>query len=250
MADEGGPPAAKDEPAAHSQPQPGRMEWFQDQKFGLFMHWGIYSELGCIESWPLVWADRSWSNPQLQTLDEMLAFRQKYFALNQKFNPAHFQPEDVGGHRQTRRDEIRDVHDQASRRVLHVRHETDRVQGHRSGLPVQPESAGEYRGRGVPGVSRRGFRHRLLLLQIRLAQPVLLEPGDDAAGPQSELRHGEGAGAVGQVRPVRARADRRAGHGLRPDRHPVAGRWPSSSAQSGHQHGPRGRHGPLRGSRS
>lgn len=93
MADEGVQPAAKDEPAAHSQPQPGRMEWFQDQKFGLFMHWGIYSELGCIESWPLVWADRSWSNPQIQTLEEMLAFRQKYFALNQKFNPAHFQPE-------------------------------------------------------------------------------------------------------------------------------------------------------------
>ena len=93
LAGEGGQPAAKDQPAAHSQPQPGRMEWFQDQKFGLFMHWGIYSELGCIESWPLVWADRSWSNPQLQTLDEMLAFRQKYFALNQKFNPANFQPE-------------------------------------------------------------------------------------------------------------------------------------------------------------
>jgi alpha-L-fucosidase len=32
--------------------------WFQDQKFGLFLHWGAYSQLGVIESWPLVWADR------------------------------------------------------------------------------------------------------------------------------------------------------------------------------------------------
>ena len=31
-----------------------RLDWFQDQKFGLFLHWGIYSQLGCIESWPLV----------------------------------------------------------------------------------------------------------------------------------------------------------------------------------------------------
>jgi alpha-L-fucosidase len=79
---------------AQAQPAPGRMDWFQDQKFGLFLHWGIYSELGCIESWPLVWADRKWSNPSLQSLDEMLAFRQQYFALNKKFNPTHFRPED------------------------------------------------------------------------------------------------------------------------------------------------------------
>lgn len=86
------PPAAAGNP--YAQPQPGRMEWFQDLKFGLFMHWGMYCELGCIESWPLVWADRSWSNPQIKTLDDMLAFRKKYFALNQQFNPANFRPED------------------------------------------------------------------------------------------------------------------------------------------------------------
>ena len=30
-----------------------RLEWFQDQKLGFMMHWGIYSQWGCIESWPL-----------------------------------------------------------------------------------------------------------------------------------------------------------------------------------------------------
>ena len=34
-----------------------RLEWFQDLKFGFFMHWGPYSQWGCIESWPLVPAD-------------------------------------------------------------------------------------------------------------------------------------------------------------------------------------------------
>ena len=79
--------------SADSGPPPDRLEWFQDMRFGLFMHWGIYSELGCIESWPLVWADRSWSNPSIKTLDEMLAFRKRYFALNRRFNPTHFSPE-------------------------------------------------------------------------------------------------------------------------------------------------------------
>jgi alpha-L-fucosidase len=70
-----------------------RLEWFQDQKFGLFLHWGAYSQLGCIESWPLVWADRNWSNPSIGTREEMAAFRQKYFALNKTFNPVRFDPD-------------------------------------------------------------------------------------------------------------------------------------------------------------
>jgi len=92
-ADEDPTPETDATPAENAKPTPERMEWFQDMKFGLFMHWGIYCELGCIESWPLVWADRSWSNPELQSLDEMLAFRKKYWALNRKFNPGSFQPE-------------------------------------------------------------------------------------------------------------------------------------------------------------
>ena len=69
-----------------------RLEWFQDLRFGLFMHWGAYSQMGCIESWPLVWADRKWSNPGIQTKEEMTAFRQRYFALNRTFNPVQFDP--------------------------------------------------------------------------------------------------------------------------------------------------------------
>lgn len=80
-------------PAQQSPLLQQRLEWFQDQKFGLFLHWGAYSQLGCIESWPLVWKDRSWSNPSIQTKEEMQAFRDKYFALNQTFNPTAFAPQ-------------------------------------------------------------------------------------------------------------------------------------------------------------
>ncbi|NUN03220.1 MAG: alpha-L-fucosidase, partial [Bryobacteraceae bacterium] len=69
-----------------------RLEWFQDQKFGLMLHWGAYSQMGVIESWPLVWADRKWSNPKISTREEMVEFRKRYFALPRTFNPTEFDP--------------------------------------------------------------------------------------------------------------------------------------------------------------
>jgi alpha-L-fucosidase len=69
-----------------------RLEWFQDQKFGLMLHWGPYSQMGVIESWPLVWADRKWSNPKIATREEMAEFRRRYFALGRAFDPAAFDP--------------------------------------------------------------------------------------------------------------------------------------------------------------
>ncbi|MBV6431063.1 MAG: hypothetical protein IANPNBLG_01185 [Bryobacteraceae bacterium] len=71
-----------------------RLEWFQDQRFGLFLHWGAYSQMGWFESWPLVWADRKWSNPSIQTREQMVEFRKTYFALNRTFNPTAFDPAD------------------------------------------------------------------------------------------------------------------------------------------------------------
>jgi lysophospholipase L1-like esterase len=69
-----------------------RLEWFQDLKFGFMMHWGAYSQMGCIESWPLVWADRKWGNPSIQTREEMTDFRKRYFALAGTFRPVAFDP--------------------------------------------------------------------------------------------------------------------------------------------------------------
>ena len=38
-----------------------KLEWFQDQKLALMMHWGPYSQLGVVESWALSDADAGWS---------------------------------------------------------------------------------------------------------------------------------------------------------------------------------------------
>ena len=73
-----------------------RLEWFQDLKFGLFMHWGPYCQWGCIESWPLVEAD-TWARPDdlkpwVERGKDLERFRRDYRALNRTFNPTQFDP--------------------------------------------------------------------------------------------------------------------------------------------------------------
>ncbi len=74
-----------------------RLEWFSDLKFGLFVHWGIYSVWGCCESWPLV-PDEPWARePQLPAWVEhgcnIETFQRAYRRLNEQFNPRAFDPD-------------------------------------------------------------------------------------------------------------------------------------------------------------
>jgi len=73
-----------------------RLEWFQDLKFGFMMHWGPYSQWGCIESWPLVEVDK-WARPDdlaawVERGKDIERFKRDYFALNRTFNPVKFDP--------------------------------------------------------------------------------------------------------------------------------------------------------------
>lgn len=74
-----------------------RMEWFKDQKFGLFMHWGIYSVWGICESWPLspedTWARSDSMKPWIERNMNLERFSSDYRTLNRKFNPVKFNPE-------------------------------------------------------------------------------------------------------------------------------------------------------------
>ncbi len=74
-----------------------RLEWFQDLKFGFMMHFGAYSQWGCIESWPLVEEDK-WARPDdlpawVQRGKDLKKFQQDYWALPKTFNPVHFDPD-------------------------------------------------------------------------------------------------------------------------------------------------------------
>ena len=70
-----------------------RLEWFQDQKLALMMHWGLYCQLGMVASWALSDKDADWSRHQVNWADGE-AFKEQYFSLNQSFNPVRFQPEE------------------------------------------------------------------------------------------------------------------------------------------------------------
>lgn len=71
-----------------------KLKWFQDQKLGLMMHWGPYSQLGIVESWALSDKDGDWSRDQIDWVDgDMELFKQQYVDLNKTFNPVRFMPE-------------------------------------------------------------------------------------------------------------------------------------------------------------
>lgn len=70
-----------------------RLEWFKDQKLGLMMHWGPYSQLGVVESWALSDKDAEWSRGGIDWEEDGEEFKRQYFGLNKTFNPIRFQPE-------------------------------------------------------------------------------------------------------------------------------------------------------------
>ena len=71
-----------------------KLEWFQDQKLALMIHWGIYCQLGMVASWALSDKDADWSRHQVNWTDDGENFKEQYYALNKSFNPIRFQPEE------------------------------------------------------------------------------------------------------------------------------------------------------------
>ncbi len=73
-----------------------RLEWFGEQKFGLLIHWGIYSVWGAVESWPIEASDGfgrvDGFEPWERTGRDLEQFRREYFDLEASFNPTQFDP--------------------------------------------------------------------------------------------------------------------------------------------------------------
>ena len=73
---------------------PERMEWFKDQKLALMMHFGLYTQPGIIESWPLSDRDAHWARIEVERDVATNGFKEAYYALNRSFNPVRFRPEE------------------------------------------------------------------------------------------------------------------------------------------------------------
>jgi alpha-L-fucosidase len=66
---------------------------WQDEKLGLLIHWGTYSQWGIVESWSLVTTKHPWNNrpPQFTNLTDQ-AYKQVYEGWQTTFNPTNFHP--------------------------------------------------------------------------------------------------------------------------------------------------------------
>ena len=66
-----------------------KLDRWQDLKFGVLMHWGLYSVPGIVESWNL--CNEDWIvRPEGSTYE---GYKQWYWGLAQTFNPEDFDPE-------------------------------------------------------------------------------------------------------------------------------------------------------------
>ncbi len=69
------------------------LEWFQDQKLAIMFHFGMYSQMGICESWPLCDGEKRWSRKDVDWESDGETFKEQYRNLNKSFNPVRFMPE-------------------------------------------------------------------------------------------------------------------------------------------------------------
>ena len=73
-----------------------KLKHWQDQKFGLLFHWGIYAVQGISESWTICSEDRPFiSNGRKRTKDLPYdKYKEWYWDFANQFNPVNFEPAD------------------------------------------------------------------------------------------------------------------------------------------------------------
>lgn len=66
-----------------------KLDKWQDQKFGIIIHWGLYAVPGIIESWSICsedWIERD-------SLSDYNQYKKWYYGLAKDFNPVNFDPD-------------------------------------------------------------------------------------------------------------------------------------------------------------
>lgn len=66
-----------------------KLDQWQDLKFGVILHWGVYAQAGIPESWPI--CGEPW--PKRDTTMSYEAYKKWYWDLANQFNPVKFNPD-------------------------------------------------------------------------------------------------------------------------------------------------------------
>lgn len=67
-----------------------KLDQWQDQKFGMLIHWGLYSQLGIVESWSICAEEEDWiPRDSNMVYDD---YKRKYWNTIHEFNPQKFDP--------------------------------------------------------------------------------------------------------------------------------------------------------------
>lgn len=69
-----------------------KLDWWQDQKFGLMLHWGPYSQWGVVESWSICPEDETWCERKGPFAGNYFAYKTAYEHLGTTFDPGPFDP--------------------------------------------------------------------------------------------------------------------------------------------------------------
>ncbi|HEY0298209.1 MAG TPA: alpha-L-fucosidase [Arachidicoccus sp.] len=70
-----------------------KLHHWQNQKFGLMMHWGTYSEWGVVESWSICPEDEGWTQRKGPYANNYNDYVKAYENLQTTFNPIKFNPD-------------------------------------------------------------------------------------------------------------------------------------------------------------
>ena len=68
-----------------------KLDKWQDQKFGVLFHWGLYSVPGIVESWSICSEDVDWITRKENL--PYVEYKKWYFGLKDKLNPVNFNPD-------------------------------------------------------------------------------------------------------------------------------------------------------------
>ena len=188
-------PTAADQKQAAT--REARMAWWHEAKFGMFIHWGLYSVIGQHE-----WAKEDEGVP-------LSAIR----AAGQTLSSQAQRRARLGSASQTRRPEVHGDDDQASRGLLQLGHATDRLQRHGPGARARPGA------RVCRSRPRRRAARGLLLLADGLAPPGRRDLQDRRSRAAAFCR-------------LHARPHPRADDQLRQDRHSLVRRRVAARRQS------------------